>query len=180
MMRFLVRIRMRDSDRPLLLLIVAAIGALGLWLKSYVATAGSILPTEASVLLGAEASGGHSVAAPFDDWQAGAYRRVGVEGKPQGITAENRTRWGNNAPSDHGEIPDPRLSNHHQKEVMPNRPKHGKEAGADVTTGAAHPKNAVPPLWGVTGDGKTFVEERNPRYPMIQFRMYLYQKETIR
>ena len=153
MMRFLVRIRMRDSDRPLLLLIVAAIVALGLWGKDYVAAQGSGRGVEHAgypnprIVGSASNLGQPASAAPFDDWQAGAYRRVGVEGKPQGITAENRTRWGNNAPSDHGEIPDPRLSNHHQKEVMPNRPKHGKEAGADVTTGAAHPKNAET-SWG--------------------------------
>ena len=143
---------MRPSDRPLLLLIVAAIVALGLWGKDYVAAGGPIFIPEASSFHRREASGGHSVAAPFDDWQAGAYRRVGVEGKPQGITAENRTRWGNNAPSDHGEIPDPRLSNHHQKEVMPNseaqqhRPAE-RSSPEHVATGAAHPKNAET-SWG--------------------------------
>ena len=66
----------------------------------YVAAGGSLTPSRTP-----EASGGHSVAAPFNV-AAGQERerRMGVEANPQGLSANDRTRWGNNASSDTVEL----------------------------------------------------------------------------
>jgi hypothetical protein len=43
-----------------------------------------------------------------------------------------------------------------------------------VVKGAAHPHNAVAaPVQGVTRDGRAYVWERNPKYPVIEFVMIL-------
>ena len=71
----------------------------------YVAAGGSSLSTEVSLRSTGETSEGHSVAAPFNV-TAGQERkrRMGVEANPQGLSANDRTRWGNNASSDTVEL----------------------------------------------------------------------------
>ena len=59
-----------------------------------------------------------------------------------------------------------------------------RQAGQSIESvhAAAPVVSATPyqkPIQGVTGDGKAYVWERKPKYPMIEFKMFLYQKDRL-